>query len=72
MFRINIYKKFAFIPVCHVLTLKENKDKAINKTDQLKGSDRICKVVKLNMKCCGKILYDSFETYKTFPQCIIT
>ena len=40
MFRINIYKKFAFIPVCQVLTLKENKDKAINKTDQLKGSDR--------------------------------
>ena len=23
------------------------------------------------MQCCGKILQDSFETYKTFPRCII-
>ena len=31
-----------------------------------KGSDRLCKVVKLSMQCCGKLLSDSFETYKTF------
>ena len=24
------------------------------------------------MQCCEKILKDSFETYKTFPRCIIT
>ena len=24
------------------------------------------------MQCCGKILQDSFETYKTFPRCKIT
>ena len=22
------------------------------------------------MQCCGQILQDSFETYKTFPRCI--
>ena len=32
----------------------------------LKGSDRLCKVVKLSMQCCGKLLSDSFETYKIF------
>ena len=32
----------------------------------LKGSDRLCKVVELSMQCCGKLLSDSFETYKTF------
>ena len=26
----------------------------------------LCKVVKLSMQCCGKLLLDSFETYKTF------
>ena len=30
------------------------------------------KVVKLRMQCCGKILQDSIEIYKTFPRCIIT
>ena len=29
----------------------------------LKGSDRLCKVVELSMRCCGKFLSDSFETY---------
>jgi len=24
------------------------------------------------MQCCGQILLDSFETYKTFPRCIST
>ena len=24
------------------------------------------------MECCGQILWDSFETYETFPGCIIT
>ena len=24
------------------------------------------------MQCCGQILLYSFETYKTFPRCIIT
>ena len=38
----------------------------------LKGTDRLCKIVKLSMQCFGQILQDSFETYKTFPQCIIT
>ena len=32
-----------------------------------KGSDRQCMVVKLSMQYCGQ-----FETYKTFPRCIIT
>ena len=32
----------------------------------LKGTDRLCKVVKLSMQCCGQILEDSFEPYKTF------
>ena len=31
-----------------------------------KGSDRLCKVVKLSMQCSGKLLSDSFETYYTF------
>ena len=26
-------------------------------------TDRLCKVVKLSMQCCGQILKDSFETY---------
>ena len=38
----------------------------------IKGTDRLCKVVKLSMQCCGQILYDSFETYKPFPRYIIT
>ena len=38
----------------------------------LKGTDRLCKVVKLSVQCCGQILKVSFETYKTFPRCIIT
>ena len=25
----------------------------------------VCKVVKLSMQCCGQILQNSFETYKT-------
>ena len=37
-----------------------------------KGTDRLCKVDKLSMQCCGQILWDSFETYKTFPRYIIT
>ena len=37
-----------------------------------KGTDRLCKVVELSMQCCGHILSDSFETYKTLPRCIIT
>ena len=28
----------------------------------IKGSDRLFKVVELNMQCCGQILSDSFET----------
>ena len=28
----------------------------------LKGTDRLCKEVKLSMQCCGQILQDSFET----------
>ena len=30
-----------------------------------KGSGRLCKVVKLSMQCCGKLLSDSIETYLT-------
>ena len=37
-----------------------------------KGTDRLCKVGKLSMQCCGQILQDSFEIYKIFPRCIIT
>ena len=33
---------------------------------ETKGTDRLCKVVELSMQCCGKLLSDSFETYKTF------
>ena len=29
----------------------------------VKGSDRLCKVVKLSMQCSGKLLSDSFENY---------
>ena len=33
----------------------------------IKGSDRLCKVVELSIQFCGKkLLLDSFETYKTF------
>ena len=32
----------------------------------IKGSDRLCKVVELSMQCCGKLLSASFETYQTF------
>ena len=28
--------------------------------------------VELSMQYCGQILKDSFETYKTFPRCMIT
>ena len=38
----------------------------------LKGSDRQCMVVERSMQYCRKDLQDSFETYKTFPRCIIT
>ena len=30
---------------------------------EVKGSDRLCKVVELSMQCSGKLLSDSFETY---------
>ena len=33
-------------------------------THLFKGSDRLCKVVELSMQCCGKLLSDSFETYR--------
>ena len=26
----------------------------------------------MSMPCCGQILYDSFQTYETFPRNIIT
>ena len=29
-------------------------------------------VVKLSMQYCELIFKDSFETYKTFPRCIVT
>ena len=38
----------------------------------LKGSDRQCMVVERSMQYCRKDLQDSFETYKTFPRCIIS
>ena len=37
-----------------------------------KWTDRLCELVKLSVPCCGQILWDSCETYKTFPRCIIT
>ena len=37
-----------------------------NNIKQLKGSDRLCKVVELSMQCCGKLFLDSVETYYTF------
>ena len=37
----------------------------------VKGTDRLYKVVQLSKQCCGQILQDSFEIYKTFPRCII-
>ena len=36
----------------------------------VKGSGRLCKVVELNMQCCGKLLSDSFEPYKTFERSV--
>ena len=32
------------------------------RTIYIKGTDQLCKVVKLSVQCCGKILQDSFET----------
>ena len=43
-----------------------------NRKTTFKETHRLCKVVKLSMQCCGQIPQDSFETYKTFPRCIIT
>ena len=37
-----------------------------------KWTDRLCELVKLSVQCCGQILWDSFETYKTFQRCLIT
>ena len=34
----------------------------ITKKYDLKGSERLCKVVELSMQCCGKLLTESFET----------
>ena len=31
-------------------------------TYRVKGTDRLCKVVKVSMQCCGQIRLDSFET----------
>ena len=31
--------------------------------EELKGSERLCKVVELSVQFCGKLLSDSFETY---------
>jgi len=36
----------------------------------LKGTDRQCKVVELSMKCCGKLLSDSFETFFAFKRSV--
>ena len=36
----------------------------------LTGSDRLCKVVELSMQCCGKLLSDLFDTYKTFERSV--
>ena len=36
----------------------------------VKGSDRLCMVVKLSMQYCGQILQDSFETYETVTRFI--
>ena len=38
----------------------------------VKGSDRQCMVVELRLQYCRKSFQDSFETYQTFPLCIIT
>ena len=35
------------------------------KKNWFEGIDRLCKVVELSIQCCGKLLSDSFETYKT-------
>ena len=37
-----------------------------------KGTDRLCKVVKLSMQCCRQIIWNSIKTYTTFPRCIAT
>ena len=37
---------------------------------ELKGSDRLCKIVELSMQCCGKLPSDSFETYETFKRSV--
>ena len=37
---------------------------------KLKETDRLCKVVEQSMQCCGQILQDSFETYKTFKRSV--
>ena len=57
-------------------TFSEKWEKLIKKKqakyNKVEGTDRLFKVVKLGMPCCGQILKDSFETYKTCPRFIIT
>ena len=36
----------------------------------IKGTDRLCKVAKLSMQCCGQILQDSFTRWSE-PRCTV-
>jgi len=48
------------------MRIKKEKEEKSNSDSIIKGSDRLCKVVELSIQYCGKLLSDSFETYKTF------
>ena len=45
-----------------VLSIKQIKTRKKH-WNNIKGSDRLWKVVELSMHCCGKFISDSFETY---------
>ena len=44
----------------------KNVGEKLEQLEKVKGSDQLCKVVELRMQCCGQILQDLFETYRTF------
>ena len=50
----------------------KNIDKVLTILRNLKGIETGYVRYLKSMQCCGQILQDSFDTYKTFPRCKIT
>ena len=57
-----VYKNHGEASIKYKFSSQKN-DVIFHNFDQIKGSDRLCKVVELSMQFCGKLLSDSFETY---------